>query len=171
MGSCNKTDGRELSYSLVGNPKQPKAKVSCVRRCCALRCPFPSTPCKLSSHSVSACRKRSWNLPLPLAELAPRCGSCWEGHQGPVILRYLVIKPRFYFKCLMEFSSILGSAAPPRIAAVILSNKWVFLFHAKLLGLLNFLGAKFKIANSDNLQYFDSDPLKYIIVLITYSLV
>lgn len=71
----------------------------------------------------------------------------------------------------MEFSSILGSTAPPRIAAVIPSNKWVFLFRTKLLGLPNFLEAKLKITNSENLQYFDSDPLKYIIVSVTYSLV
>jgi len=108
---------------------------------------------------------------LSSAELALHCGSCWEGHQGPVILRYLVIKPRFYFECLTEFSSILGNTAPPRIAAVILRDEWVFLFHAKLLGLLNFFGAKLKITNSENLQHFDSDPLKYIIALITYTLV
>lgn len=41
--------------------------------------------------------------------------------------------------------------------------------HAKVLGLLNVLEAKLKITNSENLQHFDSDPLKYLI-LITYSL-
>lgn len=71
----------------------------------------------------------------------------------------------------MEFSSILGSTAPPKIAAVIPSNECVFLVREKLLGLLNFLGAKLKITNSENLQHFDIDPLKYIIILIPYSLI